>query len=71
MDPQLDTTSGRSETLELSSVVSGVSSTAMRANLFGEPKPGKYFTTPSSPSQRRKAGILLFFDYLSSDVSSR
>jgi len=60
MDPQLDTTSGRSETLELSSVVSGVGSTAMRATLFGKPKPGKDFSTPSSPSQGKKAGILLF-----------
>ncbi|MSO22371.1 MAG: tetratricopeptide repeat protein [Acidobacteria bacterium] len=32
----------------------------MRATLFGEPKSGKDSSTPSSPSQRRKAGILLF-----------
>ena len=32
----------------------------MRATLFGEPKAEKDSSTPSAPSQRRKAGILLF-----------
>jgi Flp pilus assembly protein TadD len=32
----------------------------MRATLFGEPKLGKDSSTPSSLSQRRKVGILLF-----------